>query len=472
MYQLVRAPRYRPNSHLWAALAGLVAAGFVAATFSLPPKPIASWTQFLGLAFERVLAVSITAVVTTAALCPLFTRERSSDTDCLLVEVSLIVIWLPSLCLFVREGSPWTILVSAVFAATITRALQEYSGAGSQVEPLIISLHPDSLPLGLSRGPQLSAAAAVLAQAGAVALLAGFPAACAILVGAGLAIWTWSFGLYSVSGNGSHPSQARTAPTVVLAVLCTAVALLPLVRMKGGLGSSERHSWEIFARHHGAYNPAHTPVVEPAGSGRAPGSYGILLWPEHETYTELIAPTPEAEAGPHVFGSDSNPLVIPFHGVYWFFKAPDRQPPQNSRQAKASPDKVVIRSTDRRPLSIEAHDHLGNLIDLSCCSQIQIAIRNADRYPDTVSLELVLIDTSLRLRPSESLGRMLVKSTLPWSLYKERSVASETLNFRIPSRPALHQFDEVKIIFRLDASRADTAARVAIDHLVLVPRRF
>src|SRR5215472_857023 len=418
MYEPVLAPRYRPNSRLWPGLAGVVAAGFVATTFSLPPRQIASWTQFLAAALERVLAVSIAAVVTTAALCSLNRRERTPDTDRLLVQVSLIVIWLPSLLLFVREYSPWTILISAIFAATFTRALQAHSSSRSEVEPLIISLNPDSLPLGLHFSPQLSAAAAVLA------------------------------------------------------VLFTIVALLPFVRMKGGIGRSQRHSWEIFATHNGSYKPARIPVREEARPERGPGSYGILLWPEHETYTKLIAPTPAAETGRYNFSRNSSPLVIPFNGVYWFFQAPDRQPPENSRHAKASPDKVVIRSTDRRPLSIEAHDHLGNLIDLSCCSQVQIAIRNQDRYPDSVSLELVLIDTSLRLKPSESLGRMMVKSTLPWSLYKERPAASETLNFPIPSRPPLRQFDEVKIVFRLDASRADTAARIAIDHLVLVPRRF
>jgi hypothetical protein len=162
--------------------------------------------------------------------------------------------------------------------------------------------------------------------------------------------------------------------------------------------------------------------------------------------------------------------VIPFNGVYWFFKAPDVQPPKGSRQAHASPETVDIRSTDRRPLSIEAHDYLGNLIDLNCCSRIQIAIRNADRYPETVSLELVLVNTSLPSRPSESLGRMIVKSTRPWNIYEKPAPASETLNFAIPHRPTLRRFDEVTIVFRLDRARADAGAKIAIDHFVLVPR--
>jgi hypothetical protein len=47
---------------------------------------------------------------------------------------------------------------------------------------------------------------------------------------------------------------------------------------------------------------------------------------------------------------------------------------------------------------------------------------------------------------------------------------TETLNFAIPPGASLRHFDEIRIIFRLDRARADAAARIAIDHLVLIPR--
>ncbi len=47
---------------------------------------------------------------------------------------------------------------------------------------------------------------------------------------------------------------------------------------------------------------------------------------------------------------------------------------------------------------------------------------------------------------------------------------NETLTFPIPSKPSIRRFDEMKIVFRLDAFRADDGAKVAIDHFVLVPR--
>jgi hypothetical protein len=97
-------------------------------------------------------------------------------------------------------------------------------------------------------------------------------------------------------------------------------------------------------------------------------------------------------------------------------------------------------------------------------------VRNADRYPDTVSLELILVDTSQPKQPSVSLGRMLVKSTRPWRIYERPQPVSEVLNFQIPPRASLRHFDEVRIIFRLDHTRAEAGTRIAIDHFVLVPR--
>lgn len=120
---------------------------------------------------------------------------------------------------------------------------------------------------------------------------------------------------------------------------------------------------------------------------------------------------------------------------------------------------------------MEAHQNLGSMIDLACCSRIQVAIRNADRYPETVSLELVLINSIATGKPSQSLGRIMVRSTRPWKLYDEPAPsASETLNFLIPGRSPLRRFDEVSIVFRIASVRADAGPKIAIDHFVLVPR--
>lgn len=203
----------------------------------------------------------------------------------------------------------------------------------------------------------------------------------------------------------------------------------------------------------------------------AEGDPGVVLWPDKQTHTRLVAPTPVIENALLSGHGSTKPLEIPFGGVYWLFRAPDIHPPRTSRQAHGSPEKLDIRSTDRRALSMEAHENLGSMIDLNCCRKIQIAIRNADRYPETVTMELVLINSAAPGKPSQSLGRTMVTSTRPWRLYdKPSSPASETLNFIIPPHASIRRFDEVMVVFRLDAARADAGPKIAIDRFVLIPR--
>jgi hypothetical protein len=104
---------------------------------------------------------------------------------------------------------------------------------------------------------------------------------------------------------------------------------------------------------------------------------------------------------------------------------------------------------------MEAHQKLEHPIDLSCCGEIQIAISNADRYPATVALELILIDAGL----SQSLGTVDVPSR-----------PQVMLRFPVPLGSPLHEFSELRIVFHRDRVRIDRSARISIEHFVLVPR--
>jgi hypothetical protein len=289
---------------------------------------------------------------------------------------------------------------------------------------------------------------------------------------------------------------------VTLAIVFTAGALLPYLRqtaMIAGFGvpslNHTRHSLFSAGRHRQTSGdktsnrveqlrvekaggeqqraqPSNSKEFEDLAAAARDANSGIILWPKKQIETKLVAPAPAVGNGLLKSNRRADPLIIPFNGVYWFFKAPDLHPPRTSRETQGSPDLLDIHSTDRRPLSMEAHEHLGSLIDLGCCSRIQIAIRNADLYSETVSLELTLINGSLPGKPSQSLGSVIVKSTPPWKLYDNRPLANETLNFVVPPNPAIRRFDEVRVVFRLDAFRADDGAKIAIDHFVLIPRGF
>jgi len=464
----------------WPTIAALLfAAAAAAVACPLPSRRFHSWSELWGAALVRVLAVSTAAIVAAWAFSALSPDQSRLETRRIVIGTFLSALWLAPLALLIRENSLWTIALAATFALTVTqstRVLQPSPVHANAEESLLFSLRPDNLPLTFKRAPQLSVAAALCAQTGVLAAFVGYPFTAAVLVSVGFATWTWSY-----TRNMPLPqwvqspsaTESRSLLLVTASFLFVLGALFPYLLSARGYGkfgiSPGLHGFVAAPSGNRLGRPVRVNHPDELAASASEGEAGIILWPEKHVVTKLVAPTPVATI--HLASSrSSDPLIIPFNGVYWFFKAPDVQPPKGSRQAHASPETVDIRSTDRRPLSIEAHDYLGNLIDLNCCSRIQIAIRNADRYPETVSLELVLVNASLPSRPSESLGRMIVKSTRPWNIYEKPAPASETLNFTIPHRPTLHRFDEVKIVFRLDRARADAGAKIAIDHFVLVPR--
>jgi hypothetical protein len=165
--------------------------------------------------------------------------------------------------------------------------------------------------------------------------------------------------------------------------------------------------------------------------------------------------------------ANAEPLSIPFFGVYWMYRRPFRQPPANSFATKGDPSKMSFRSTDRVPLLMEARQNLGKLIDMSCCSEIRLALRNADRYPGTLALELMLVNTDSKQASPLSLGRAPVTSTPRWGPV-EREPASETLAFPVPISTG--RFDEFRIVFHRTNFGVDRSARVAIDRFILVRR--
>jgi hypothetical protein len=461
---------------------GLLAAALVASFLSHPPLVhTLSPGEILGLAFENVVAVFLVTGVVVWGLCAIRLLPTRLETLRLILRTSLDALWLAPLALFIRQNSVWTMVIAAVF---VTRAVKSFRLLEDDQEQ---TAREDASPPGPSLlGPpqsstfwqQASGAGATLcAEAGAIAAFVGYSFSSAFLVGIAFAAWTWSFtrGGQPRAGQLSSRSSSRSLSIFALAIVITALGLvryLPLSFKVRGFGAPSRyHAHQGYPQGERHGQPDAQKTFDRAGVAPDESDPGIVLWPETQTQTKLVAPTP-------VFGNalltsrgSAKPLEIPFDGVYWFFKAPDLHPPRTSRQAHGSPELVNIRSTDRRPLLMEAHDHLGNMLDLDCCSRIQIAIRNADHYPETVSLELVLINTSAPGKPSQSLGTMMVKSTRPWKLYDEAAKpVSETLNFVVPQHVSIRRFDEVMVVFRLDAARADAGPKIAIDRFVLVPR--
>jgi hypothetical protein len=464
---------------------GLLAAGLlVSFVCRLPLVHTLSLGEIAGLAAQDVLEVFLVTAAVVWGLCVFQPQATALATRRFILRTSLDSLWLAPLALFIRENSAWATLIAAVFATKVVQSFRLLQDAPGPADNEKSQLLPDLTRFCLSRSStgfwqQASGAGATLcAEAGTIAAFAGYSFTSAFLVGIAVAVWTWSFTSVAQSAGG-QPSSSKSSPrplsTIGLAIVITAAALIPYLprvfAIRGFGIPSQHHARQAFPLGESRGQLRRSKTSEGSVVSPSEGDPGIILWPEKQTQTKLEAPTPVFGNTLLTKGRSAKPLEIPFNGVYWFFKAPDAHPPGTSRQAHGSPELVEIHSTDRRPLSMEAHQYLGSLLDLDCCSRIQIAIRNADHYPETVSLELILINTSAPGKPSQSLGKVIVKSSRPWTLHDEPSApTNETLNFVIPAHASIRHFDDVAVVFRLDAARAYAGPKIAIDHFVLVPR--
>jgi len=466
-------------------VAGLIAAAVTAYIWCpLPSRHVLSWAGLIGSAAERVLLLFLVSAATVWGF-RLIRRDKGNVRECRLdLRASLNAAWLAPLALLIRENSAWAMAIAAVLVTSVTksfRSLQDRPDKIDADEPLVLSLTRNASDLPDPWQPYWrlfrEVFAALCAEVGVLVGFGGYTFTAVTLVGISFATWTWRFTTGECPRNQelrpSGESPLRAALALALAIILTAAGLTPYLRHMRGFGGIGVPVTSKMRR--GFYQREQQGEVgrekasEGFASDVAEGHSGIVLWPKKQIHTTLVSPAPllgnSLLSGSH----STNPLVIPFDGVYWFFRAPDVRPPRGSRELHGSPEMFNTRSTDRRPLSMEAHQNLGTLLDLGCCSTIQVAIRNADRYPETVSLELILTDASLPGKPSQSLGSIMVKSTQPWQVYGDRPPVAEILVFKVPANAAIRRFDDVTIVFRLDSARAELGAKIAIERLVLVP---
>jgi hypothetical protein len=184
--------------------------------------------------------------------------------------------------------------------------------------------------------------------------------------------------------------------------------------------------------------------------------------------TTLIAPLPALGSNPFQ-GRPARPLSIPFGGEYWMFRWPFAHPPASSFFERGTPSKLAFSTTDHTPLEMEAHQKLETPIDINCCSRIQIEVLNADRYPGTLTLELVLLRSPSLM--ALSLGSVPVLSR-PDLKRDPVMPARETLDFTVPAvtPQSFDQFNELKIAFHRARLRMDKSAKVSVERFVLLPR--
>ena len=197
---------------------------------------------------------------------------------------------------------------------------------------------------------------------------------------------------------------------------------------------------------------------------------GMILRPEIKDSVTLVPPV----ARRWVFDGKptkrkADPLSIPFYGAYWFFRASDKTLPVNAVESRGDPALTTFKTTDFTPMSMEARQSFGSLIDLSCCRAIELVISNGDRRPGTVAVELILTNTKLPGQPRQSLGISPVNSTLRWLPGDNRPPVEEVLSFRLPTQSEIQRFDQAIIRFELRSPREEWSAKIAIKKFRLIP---
>jgi hypothetical protein len=163
----------------------------------------------------------------------------------------------------------------------------------------------------------------------------------------------------------------------------------------------------------------------------------------------------------------TKPLVIPFSGAYWFFKAPASAPSAKAHVVSGNPTAVIIRSTDWNRLMMEAHQELSAPIELSCCRAIEVAIHNADSRPGRIEIAMKLIDSSTR--QTEDLGSRVVMSSTAANLSIDRPAIDEVLQYRVPVNSHIHKFDQIQVVFETSRERSFGGTQIAIKEFKLLP---
>ncbi len=459
---------------------GLAATGGVVWSAAVVPRlarqPLAGviW-ESLGHALFACLA----SAAITLGLYLLIARSRRADALPAALRTSAVAVWFAPATLLLSELSPLVLGAALVLVISTTRLLYfEWRGihADDPAADFVPARELFEAPPPRFRLKDLTPAflASLGLEAGILAVLLGYPLLSAVLFSMTTAMLT----LASLVAGAYTPETNRSLPRSILGLALT-VILAAGFTVGGLAGHIQRHGsgfhW-AWGHRSGPLESARALLARLLNGGKAAqpqGSVtrvyappannveiddksfpGVVLFSEPRPRAKLVEPLP-GWANTTLSTAQREPSVIPFSGEYWMFRPPETEPPRKSYSKWGSPETLSFVTTDHATMTMQAHQKLEHPIDLSCCGEIQIAISNADRYPGTVALELILMDNGL----SQSLGTVAVP-TQPEAV----------LSFPILEGSALHEFNELEVVYHRDRVRVDRSARISIERFVLAPR--
>jgi hypothetical protein len=447
-------PARKSRLEFWAQIAGLAATAWVVWAASIAPQ----WSRGRGWRiFADAGTVALWALGWSLAMALTLRRiaRRPAEAGGETVGAAAAAAWFAPAVILLAQFTPVGIAGGLALVVNATRMLCVTGWAA------IGERHARNLALAVAASAGL--------QMAAVFYSAEWRARSAALLALGVALVTALAVGRELWGAKSAPNLPRSFVGLCLTLLLA----LMIGRGTGGVGWG--FGWGFGA---GAGESEESAQTETPGSGDAneaadrrdefseggDGDYwGVILWPELKPVTMLVAPP---APGGGITSASTRPLSIPFGGEYWMYRHPFRRPPSRSHFQRGDPARLFFTTTDRKPLQMEARHKLEQPIAASCCSAMLVEIRNADRHPGTIGLEVILLEASAG---AESLGVEPVRSAPDLKLERPRAVA-ETLAFPFPASTGIERFDEIRVVFHRSPARASKSARVAIERFVLKPR--
>jgi len=440
------------------------------AGFACPLPRIGTLTvrQLILFAAALLFVATLLGGLVAFGVRALLLQERKLRADSVVITAALIALWVPAWTIGLQLPSLLTILAGCCCMASISLFLGKNNPRTAEERssgryPFPFQFESKSLAHVLLPSIVL----ALLVDAAIVSAVSEHYRLASMLAGASLAWTIWRASTSSARIRAEAPaSWSSRVSSAVLAFAFTLIVLLPYLKtMRFFPGLSL-----LLAKGGGAGRVIDKPK-EVAAAPDSDGYSGIILLPPKEQQKKILAPT-HREDPTRYSGHFVQPMEIPFDGAYWYFKSPDKAPRPTARVVHGSSTKVSIRSSDRYPLLMEAHQKLSNPIDLGCCSEIDITVQNADHHEGPIALELWVRKRSGPSAVGHYLGTMTIPSSeRPMAMKSDATglPPEERLSFPVPAAMGGILFDEITLVVIPAPARARLGAQVAIRKFVLQP---
>ena len=403
-------------------------------------------------------------------ICKVYREQLDAPIAMLLRGTWPAVALLPVMVLLAKEGSAWAAVIPVVLAVTavlfVRRGAPDAGRSANSRAPAGVasSLFALEEPPPLVRTLLSAVVMAILLEGAAALLLSWQFLLAGLLLAMCAAAVTWKVSLRPrvLAVPGGRTATRRLLLRTGAALLLTVVALLPSMG-----GSWVSGTANALLRGRGAALPQGS--AAPQSPARGPGGgalSGVILTLPPQPQQKTVRSPPAVRVAS---AATAQRTVLPFDGAYWYFRSPDVRPRPDARTVRGNPLKVQIRSTDPRPLQMEAHQLLAEPLALEDCRAIDVAMQRAWDQPGAIAVELALLDHSRRTVWRQSLGWRVLSAGAGMGAAQGRGPAEEVLRFPVPPEARARVVDELMVVIRPEGAQSRVGAHVAVEHFELEP---